>query len=243
MFKAAIWANKKADNTFTLWASHAPDYEIPSNLDDGMLRLISYGGLSSIEPGTGTFLCSIKDVSREFQLGVMFLDGYISWSVDNIDELFETEFPELVKFENGESDFNQWLAENYEEAGTDASNGEQWYLSKKPTDFMQFPLSKLREQYYLDNEVTDIKEYHLVVTKTQTSETIYHRDITEEAPLDLSTFDLENYLNEVEQQLGFKLSPELPYPGDGDVRVTIGFSPTPFNDVMLWSSRDFYIEN
>lgn len=51
-----------------------------------------------------------------------------------------------------DNDFDQWLTTNYSLAGEDASNGEQWYLSNSPHEFMPISLSKLREQYNLDND-------------------------------------------------------------------------------------------
>lgn len=70
---------------------------------------------------------------------------------ENLNDMLDVD-SYLGKIDN---DFGIWLASNYTPAGEDASNGEPWYLSKKPTDFMQFPLSKLREQYNLDNEIED----------------------------------------------------------------------------------------
>lgn len=45
------------------------------------------------------------------------------------------------------SKFDSWLVENYDDAGSNASDGEMWYLSKKPNEFMPVSLSILKEQY------------------------------------------------------------------------------------------------
>jgi len=49
-----------------------------------------------------------------------------------------------------DNDFGIWLASNYSPAGEDASNGEQWFLSSSPHEFMPVSLSSLKHQYDLD---------------------------------------------------------------------------------------------
>ena len=53
--------------------------------------------------------------------------------------------------EDDDRDFDKWLEENYDEAGSNASDGEMWYLSKKPTEFMPVSLSSLKEQWKKEN--------------------------------------------------------------------------------------------
>lgn len=145
---------------------------------------------------------------------------------DKVEDETETEITE----------FDQWLAENYEEAGSDASNGELWYLSKKPTEFMPISLSKLREQWEKDNPTEDNKEYHLVVVDNVTGETIYHRELVGEDSL-----DIVDYLPEIQDNTGISLAFSPMFPGCGQIGITIGFSATPENDTCVWDTEDYYL--
>ncbi len=77
-------------------------------------------------------------------------------AIGELPEQFKTGvYAEEVKEEvenKQDNDFDQWLATNYSPAGEDASNGEQWFLSNSPHEFMPISLSKLREQWELDNK-------------------------------------------------------------------------------------------
>ena len=56
--------------------------------------------------------------------------------------------PEQLKSELYTDPFDTWIINNYTPAGKDASTGEKWFLSMKPTEYLPIALSKLREQYH-----------------------------------------------------------------------------------------------
>lgn len=133
-------------------------------------------------------------------------------------------------------DFDQWLAENYSPAGEDASDGEKWFLSLSPNEFMPMSLSALKEQWEKDNPRIDDKEYHLIVVDNTTGETIYHRELVEE-----NSLNIEDYLPEIQNNTGISLALSPTFPGCGQIEITIGYSANPENDVIVWDSEDYYL--
>lgn len=85
-----------------------------------------------------------------------------------LDKIAE-QHPELmIETEEENSDFDIWLAENYSPAGEDASNGEQWYLSVSPNEFMPVSLSTLKEQWEKDNKfIPDADRFDYLVDEEE----------------------------------------------------------------------------
>lgn len=86
--------------------------------------------------------------------------------LDKINEAYLEDYSSVIESWTGiiaedeeeteDNEFDKWLTENYSPAGEDASNGEQWFLSNSPHEFMPIFLSKLREQWEKENYIQEL---------------------------------------------------------------------------------------
>ena len=156
--------------------------------------------------------CALSEVLRCFGHGVSFWDSYY-WShfgFDTIPKVRMMEEPwdiatrilgkidadyydgatDNIEDKDEDSDFDKWLEENYEEAGTDASNGEMWYLSKKPNEFLPISLTTLKEQW--DKENPDPHKYNQAMANFAEIDSDEYED-NEEEPSNTVTFKIPEY--------------------------------------------------
>src|SRR4028119_375985 len=74
-----------------------------------------------------------------------------------------------------DNDFDIWLSQNYIPAG-EASDGEQWYLSTHPNEFMPFPLSEIKQKWADENN----RKLSSCSTSSYDSECLYNNYRSEE---------------------------------------------------------------
>lgn len=147
----------------------------------------------------------------------------------------------LVEDEEEDSEFDIWLSTNYSPAGEDASNGEKYYLSTNPNEYLPKSESELRHQWESEKYITELpedeKQYWLVVVDNRTSETIYCRELTNDGDLLMVP---RSYIPEIQEATGILIDKKSGnYPGCGQIGVTIGFSAIPENDVSVWDTEDY----
>ena len=160
-------------------------------------------------------------------------DNFIP-DADRFDYLVDEE--ELMVEDN---DFDIWLSQNYIPAG-EASDGEEWYLSVSPNEFMPIPLSEIKQKWRLENHIQELLEFHrdyyLTVTENQTGAIIYTRQLTDDDSL-----DIDSYLPEIERATEINLEPQGITAGHGGYcNITIGFSSESEN-ASIWESKDFFL--
>jgi len=59
------------------------------------------------------------------------------------------------------TNFDIWLSQNYIPAG-EASDGEEWYLSTHPNEFMPFPLSSVKQKWVDEKYIQELPGSHLL---------------------------------------------------------------------------------
>jgi len=112
--------------------------------DDDLLDVDSY--LSEIEQAT-----EISLDSESIAAGMGQYNIRIGFS-PNPEEVYVWESKDFfLTQEDEKNDFDIWLSQNYIPAGTDASSGEEWYLSANPNEHLPYSLSSLKQTWGLEN--------------------------------------------------------------------------------------------
>ena len=77
-------------------------------------------------------------------------EPYFSWNNDLSNVGGSVVDIEWVDMNKQDSEFDIWLSQNYIPAG-EASDGEEWYLSTNPNEFMPQPLSTIKQKWESEN--------------------------------------------------------------------------------------------